>query len=104
MHRMTRLLAPLTAVLFMILTSTDVTTLVMVALHLPPPLALQAALLLGVILLARRAWRLMTGRASARALRPTAVAAVLLAILAYPQTVVLWPLTPWLRLTLPGLE
>ncbi|HXM55730.1 MAG TPA: hypothetical protein VOB72_10100 [Candidatus Dormibacteraeota bacterium] len=103
MHRMARLLAPLTAVLFVILTSSDVTTLVMVALHLPPPLALEAALLLGVVLLLRGAWRRWMGRAGPVS-GPTAIAAIVLAILAYPQTVVLLPLTPWLRLTLPGLK
>jgi hypothetical protein len=50
-------LAPLTVAIFLILTSSDVTALIFMALHFPPNLAVVAVLVLVSFLLARRAWR-----------------------------------------------
>jgi len=101
-NRLTRLLTALTVLVLTILTSSDVTTLVLLALHLPPALALAAVVVVGAALLVRSSWR-RWGERVAGAHGLAGVAALLLAVMVYPQTADIWPLWSWIRLGLPGL-
>jgi hypothetical protein len=96
-HRFVRVIAPLTLLAFVILTSSDAAALVFAALHLPPNLAVAAFLVLGTLLLARRTLRRF-GRHIGRVRGLTAGATLLLGVMVYPSTAVIWPLWTWLRL------
>lgn len=102
MNRLTRLLTAITVLAITILTSSDVTTLVLLALHLPPILALAAVVVIGAALLVRSGWR-HWGERVAGAHGLAGVAALLLAVMVYPQIADIWPLWSWIRLGLPAL-